>query len=82
MSLARVLRCVLALGALALGAAPAWADAGFVKNIATVTHTTGAVTELEIPAAAGVTAGDSIIVVLAASSVAGTVQCGDTKGNR
>ncbi|MBM2802689.1 MAG: hypothetical protein HW419_582 [Deltaproteobacteria bacterium] len=65
----------------ALFASPAAAQIAFVKTIATnATNTTGTSIAVTVPAA-GVAAGNSIIVSFAMNPATGTVSCADTASN-
>src|SRR5436309_7317377 len=74
---------VILVGALA--AAPAFAAAAFVRNIQTAANqganeASGTSVAVTVPAA-GVTAGDTVIVTFAMDPALGAVSCADSKGN-
>ena len=72
---------IILLLSAALSASPVAAQIAFVKTIGTTsTTTTGTSTVITVPAA-GVAAGNRVIVALGMNPASGTVACSDTRGN-
>src|SRR5437868_7959878 len=60
---------------------PAFAAVALVKNVGAAANETSGTTIVVTVPAAGVAAGDTLIVTFAMDPASGTVSCADTKGN-